>query len=49
MIANLGYTLTFGAHDHTILARSLITDIALPLAPHGEGYQESLKPADYDA
>jgi hypothetical protein len=31
MIAKLGYTLTFGAHAHTILARSLITDIALPL------------------
>ena len=31
MTANLGYTLTFGAHDHTILARSLIADIALPV------------------
>ena len=31
MIANLGYTVTFGAHDHTILARSLIADIALPV------------------
>ena len=31
MIANLGYTLTFGVHDHTILARSLIADIALPV------------------
>jgi hypothetical protein len=31
MIANLGYTLTFGAHDHTIVARSLIADIALPV------------------
>lgn len=31
MIANLGYTVTFGVHDHAILARSLITDIALPL------------------
>jgi hypothetical protein len=31
MIANLGYTLTFGVHDHTILARSLIVDIALPV------------------
>jgi hypothetical protein len=30
MIANLGYTFTFGVHDHTILARSLIADIALP-------------------
>jgi len=31
MIANLGYTFTFGAHDHTILARSLIADRALPV------------------
>ncbi len=31
MIANLGYTLTFGAHDHTILTRSLVADIALPV------------------
>ena len=31
MIANLGYAVTFGAHDHTILARSLIADIALPV------------------
>jgi hypothetical protein len=31
MIANLGYTLTFGAHDHAILTRSLIGDIALPV------------------
>ena len=31
MIANLGYTLTFGIHDHTILARSLVADIALPM------------------
>lgn len=31
MIANLGYTFTFGIHDHTILARSLIADIALPV------------------
>ena len=31
MIANLGYTLTFGVHDHTILTRSLIADIALPV------------------
>jgi hypothetical protein len=30
MIANLGYTFTFGVHDHTILARSLIAVIALP-------------------
>ncbi len=31
MIANLGYTLTFGAHDPTVLTRSLIADIALPV------------------
>ncbi len=31
MIANLGYTLTFGLHDHAILIRSLIVDIALPV------------------
>lgn len=31
MIANLGYTFTFGVHDHTILTRSLIADIALPV------------------
>ncbi len=31
VIANLGYTFTFGAHSHAILARSLIADIALPV------------------
>lgn len=31
MIANLGYTFTFGIHDHAILTRSLIADIALPV------------------
>ncbi len=31
MIANLGYTLTLGVHDPTILGRSLIADIALPV------------------
>ena len=31
VIANLGYTVTFGAHDHAILARSLVADIALPV------------------
>lgn len=31
MIANLGYTFTFGIHDHTILTRSLVADIALPV------------------
>jgi hypothetical protein len=29
MIADLGYTFTFGAHDHAILVRSLAVDIAL--------------------
>jgi hypothetical protein len=31
MIANVGYTLTLARHDSTILARSLIADIAVPL------------------
>jgi len=31
MVANLGYTLTFGQHDSTVLQRSLIGDIALPV------------------
>jgi hypothetical protein len=31
MIASLGFTFTYGVHDHAILARSLIDDIALPL------------------
>lgn len=31
MIANLGYTFTFGIHDPAILSRSLIADIALPV------------------
>jgi hypothetical protein len=31
MIANLGYTLTFGAHDATALDRSVIADITLPV------------------
>jgi hypothetical protein len=31
MIANLGYTFTFGWHDSTILTRSLVADIALPI------------------
>jgi hypothetical protein len=30
LIANLGYTLTFGQHDSTVLQRSLIGTIALP-------------------
>jgi hypothetical protein len=31
LVASLGYTFTFGAHDSTILGRSLIADIALPV------------------
>ena len=31
MLANVTYSLTFGAHDRTILTRSLIADIGLPL------------------
>lgn len=31
LIAYSGYTLTFGVHDHTILARSLTGVIALPI------------------
>lgn len=30
MIANLGYTFTFGVHDSALLTRSLIADLALP-------------------
>lgn len=31
MLANITYSLTFGRHDSTILARSLVADIALPI------------------
>lgn len=31
MIANLGYPLTFGVHDPTILVRSLIATVGLPV------------------
>lgn len=31
LVAALGYTFTFGTHDHTILTRSLIADGAVPL------------------
>ena len=31
MIANLGYTFTFGRHDSAILGRSLIADVAVPV------------------
>jgi len=30
LVANLGYTLTFGRHDSTVFSRALIADIALP-------------------
>lgn len=31
MVANLGYTFTIGRHNPTILARSLVADIATPV------------------
>ena len=31
MLANVTYTLTFGRYDSTILARSLVADVALPV------------------
>jgi hypothetical protein len=31
MIANIGYTATFGGHDSTIFARSLAADVAVPV------------------
>ena len=31
LVADLGYTLTFGVHDHSILVRALLIDIALPV------------------
>jgi hypothetical protein len=31
MIANIGYTATFGGHDSTIFTRSLVADIAVPV------------------
>ena len=31
MLANITYSLTFGAHDPTIFTRSLIADIAVPV------------------
>jgi hypothetical protein len=31
MIANLGYTFTTAGHDSTIMSRSLIADIAVPI------------------
>lgn len=31
LLANVAYTLTFGRHDPTILSRSLVADVALPL------------------
>lgn len=31
LLADLGYTLTFGRHDSTVFSRALIADIALPV------------------
>ncbi len=31
MIANVGYTFTIAHHDSTVLSRSLIADIAVPV------------------
>jgi hypothetical protein len=31
LVADLGYTLTFGRHDATVLSRALIADIGLPV------------------
>ncbi len=31
MIANVGYAVTFGGHDHAILARALVAVIAVPV------------------
>lgn len=31
LVADLGYTLTFGQHDATVFSRALIADIALPV------------------
>ena len=31
MLANVAYTLTFGRHDRTLLSRSLVADIVLPV------------------
>jgi hypothetical protein len=31
VIANIGYTSTFGVHDQAILTRSLVADVALPV------------------
>jgi hypothetical protein len=31
MIANIGYTVTFGVHDSAILTRALVSDIAVPV------------------
>jgi hypothetical protein len=47
MIANIGYTATFGVHDSTILARSVAADVAVPVflllcAPRVLGRRRSL-------
>jgi hypothetical protein len=31
VIASVGYTLTFGAHDATVMRYSLVTDIGIPV------------------
>jgi hypothetical protein len=50
MIANIGYTATFGAHDPTILTRSLAADVAVPVflllcAPRALGRGQMAGPA----
>jgi len=36
LLADLGYTFTFGRHDPTVLSRSLIADLALPVLLHAQ-------------
>jgi hypothetical protein len=31
LVADLGYTLTFGRHDATAFSRALVADVALPV------------------
>jgi hypothetical protein len=50
MIANVGYTATFGFHDSTILGRSLVADVAVPVllvlcAPTVFGRRSTAAPA----
>lgn len=46
-ISDLGYTVTFGAHDHVILARSLAVDAALAvlLLAHVPAFSSRSRPA----